>query len=136
MLKRYLRARYEMSPDTYRTKWGLPRDYPMVAPSYAATRSALAKSAGLGRKPAPEPAVSGTIMRIGRTGNSCASAEPVANSVTAAIVISAFMVPSHRFRAQIMRKEMILSRVPAWCLNSDIRSSVEFPACLTKRVTT
>lgn len=40
-----------MTPDEYRAKWGLPRDYPMVAPSYAATRSALAKSIGLGRKP-------------------------------------------------------------------------------------
>jgi predicted transcriptional regulator len=38
-----------MTPDQYRTKWGLPRDYPMVAPDYAATRSALAKAIGLGR---------------------------------------------------------------------------------------
>lgn len=43
-----------MTPDEYRAKWGLPRDYPMVAPNYAATRSALAKSMGLGRKAAPE----------------------------------------------------------------------------------
>jgi predicted transcriptional regulator len=42
-----------MTPDEYRAKWGLPRDYPMVAPSYAATRSVLAKSSGLGRKAAP-----------------------------------------------------------------------------------
>src|SRR3954449_2734840 len=52
MLKRHLHTSYGMSPDAYRTKWGLPRDYPMVAPSYAATRSTLAKSIGLGRKPA------------------------------------------------------------------------------------
>jgi len=45
-----------MTPDQYRAKWGLPRDYPMVAPSYAATRSALAKASGLGRKAAPPPA--------------------------------------------------------------------------------
>lgn len=42
-----------MTPDDYRTKWNLPRDYPMVAPNYAATRSALAKASGLGRKAAP-----------------------------------------------------------------------------------
>ncbi|MBZ9798344.1 MucR family transcriptional regulator [Mesorhizobium sp. ES1-4] len=41
-----------MTPDQYRTKWGLAKDYPMVAPSYAAQRSTLAKSMGLGRKPA------------------------------------------------------------------------------------
>lgn len=48
MLKRYLRSRYGMSPDEYRTKWGLPADYPMVAPNYAAKRSAFAKQIGLG----------------------------------------------------------------------------------------
>ena len=48
-LKRHLRTQYNMSPDDYRTKWGLPKDYPMVAPNYAASRSALAKSMGLGR---------------------------------------------------------------------------------------
>jgi predicted transcriptional regulator len=51
-LKRHLRATYNMSPDEYREKWGLPADYPMVAPSYAARRSSLAKSLGLGRKAA------------------------------------------------------------------------------------
>ena len=49
-LKRHLRTAYGMSPDDYRTKWGLPADYPMVAPSYAASRSELAKKIGLGRK--------------------------------------------------------------------------------------
>ena len=49
MLKRYLRARYNMSPDEYRTKWGLPGDYPMTAPNYAAKRSEFAKKFGLGR---------------------------------------------------------------------------------------
>ncbi len=51
MLKRHLQTSYGMTPDAYRTKWGLPRDYPMVAPTYAATRSGLAKQIGLGRKP-------------------------------------------------------------------------------------
>ena len=48
-LKRHLRTQYNMSPEDYRTKWGLQKDYPMVAPNYAASRSALAKSMGLGR---------------------------------------------------------------------------------------
>ena len=49
MLKRYLRARYDMSPEEYRRKWGLAPDYPMVAPAYAERRSAFAKEIGLGR---------------------------------------------------------------------------------------
>ncbi|MBV8916272.1 MAG: MucR family transcriptional regulator, partial [Acetobacteraceae bacterium] len=49
MLKRHLQSSYGLSPDAYRAKWGLPRDYPMVAPNYAATRSGLAKQIGLGR---------------------------------------------------------------------------------------
>lgn len=48
-LKRHLRSRYNLSPDEYRQKWGLPADYPMVAPSYARQRSALAKKMGLGK---------------------------------------------------------------------------------------
>jgi predicted transcriptional regulator len=57
-LKRHLRTTYNMSPDQYRTKWGLPHDYPMVAPNYAKTRSELAKTMGLGqqrRKEQPTP---------------------------------------------------------------------------------
>jgi predicted transcriptional regulator len=49
MLKRYLRSTYNMSPDDYRRRWGLPADYPMVAPAYAARRSEFAKSIGLGK---------------------------------------------------------------------------------------
>lgn len=48
-LKRHLRTRYDMSPEEYREKWGLPRDYPMVAPSYAKQRSQLARKMGLGQ---------------------------------------------------------------------------------------
>ncbi|MBL8538018.1 MAG: MucR family transcriptional regulator [Hyphomonadaceae bacterium] len=48
-LKRHLRTRYGMSPEEYRTKWGLPHDYPMVAPNYAKERSTLAKRMGLGQ---------------------------------------------------------------------------------------
>ena len=51
-LKRHLSTHYGMTPDEYRAKWGLPADYPMVAPNYAAARSAMAKSMGLGRKAA------------------------------------------------------------------------------------
>ncbi len=51
MLKRHLRTAYSLTPDEYRTKWGLPADYPMVAPNYAAQRSEFAKKIGLGRKP-------------------------------------------------------------------------------------
>lgn len=47
-LKRHLRTKYDMTPDQYRAKWGLPADYPMVAPNYAAARSELAKAMGLG----------------------------------------------------------------------------------------
>ncbi|MGH7100456.1 MAG: MucR family transcriptional regulator [Stellaceae bacterium] len=49
MLKRHLRSTYNMTPDEYRTKWGLPPDYPMVAPHYAEQRSEFAKRIGLGR---------------------------------------------------------------------------------------
>lgn len=59
-LKRHLNTSYGLTPEQYRLKWGLPSDYPMVAPAYAEARSALAKSMGLGRKaaagPAPKPA--------------------------------------------------------------------------------
>ena len=49
-LKRHLRTHYDLSPEEYREKWGLPHDYPMVAPSYAAARSDLAKRMGLGQR--------------------------------------------------------------------------------------
>ena len=49
-LKRHLRTHYDLSPEAYREKWGLPRDYPMVAPAYAAARSHLAKNIGLGQR--------------------------------------------------------------------------------------
>ena len=59
-LKRHLAAHYNLTPEEYRAKWGLPADYPMVAPSYAATRSKLARDIGLGRRAAeaetPKPA--------------------------------------------------------------------------------
>jgi predicted transcriptional regulator len=59
LLKRYLARRYNLTPDEYRQRWGLAKDYPMVAPAYAAQRSELTKQFWLGRKPAaaaPPPA--------------------------------------------------------------------------------
>lgn len=50
MLKRHLRTTYDLTPDEYRAKWGLPADYPMVAPNYAKQRSEFAKKIGLGRR--------------------------------------------------------------------------------------
>ena len=50
MLKRHLRTTYNLTPEEYRAKWGLPSDYPMVAPNYAKQRSQFAKKIGLGRK--------------------------------------------------------------------------------------
>ena len=55
MLKRHLMTGYGMTPDDYRTKWGLPGDYPMVAPNYAEQRRTLAKSIGLGTKRTSKP---------------------------------------------------------------------------------
>lgn len=57
MLKRYLATRYRMTPAEYRQRWGLPKDYPMVAPAYAEARSQLAKSIGLGRPRKAVPSV-------------------------------------------------------------------------------
>ena len=51
MLKRHLKTAYNMTPEEYRERWGLPPDYPMVAPNYAKHRSNLAKKIGLGTKP-------------------------------------------------------------------------------------
>jgi predicted transcriptional regulator len=61
MLKRYLRSHHNLTPEAYRAKWNLPRDYPMVAPAYARIRSAFAKSFGLGR--VPDDAVRGRRKR-------------------------------------------------------------------------
>src|SRR3954469_7633843 len=67
MLKRHLLTSYGLTPDAYRAKWGLSRDYPMVAPNYAAVRSGLAKQIGLGRKPAAsEPVVAKLPARRAR----------------------------------------------------------------------
>jgi predicted transcriptional regulator len=61
MLKRHLATTYNLTPEQYRERWGLPASYPMVAPDYAERRSTLAKSIGLGRKPAAKPALPTTV---------------------------------------------------------------------------
>lgn len=71
-LKRHLRTKYGLSPEDYRAKWGLPKDYPMVAPTYAEARSNLAKQMGLGqggRKPAAvvAPVKAAKALRKGRS---------------------------------------------------------------------
>jgi predicted transcriptional regulator len=63
MLKRHLKTAFNLSPDQYREKWGLPADYPMVAPNYTKHRSSLAKKIGLGTKPR-----GGRPMGRGRAG--------------------------------------------------------------------
>ena len=65
-LKRHLRTQFDMSPEQYREKWGLPADYPMVAPNYSATRSRLATDNGLGRK-------AGTTKPRGRAAKQAAA---------------------------------------------------------------
>ena len=61
MLKRHLKTAYNMTPEEYRERWGLPADYPMVAPNYAQHRSSLAKKIGLGTKPRKRPAAKRTV---------------------------------------------------------------------------
>lgn len=63
MLKRHLQTAFGMTPEEYRAKWGLPHDYPMVAPNYAKQRSELAKQIGLGRRPGVKAAASKTPAR-------------------------------------------------------------------------
>lgn len=67
-LKRHLASKYDLTPQQYRAKWKLPPDYPMVAPAYAESRSALAKATGLGRKAPPPaaPSKSGNTKRLTR----------------------------------------------------------------------
>jgi predicted transcriptional regulator len=73
MLKRHLSSAYGLTPDQYRERWGLPADYPMVAPAYAQQRSTLAKSIGLGTRrgaPPPQPAKAAAPAKRGRSKKS------------------------------------------------------------------
>jgi predicted transcriptional regulator len=66
MLKKHIATDHQMTPDAYRTKWGLSHDYPMVAAEYAATRSKLAKDSGLGKnRKAPPPSKKGGRAKKG-----------------------------------------------------------------------
>ena len=66
MLKRHLKTAYNLEPDQYRERWGLPPDYPMVAPNYARQRSSLAKKIGLGTK--PRAPLKAAVPRSSRAG--------------------------------------------------------------------
>ena len=72
-LKRHLRTKYDLSPEAYRAKWKLPKDYPMVAPNYAEARSNLAKQMGLGqggrRAPAPAAPTRGRPRKVAATAS-------------------------------------------------------------------
>jgi predicted transcriptional regulator len=82
MLKRYLRTTFGMSPDAYRAKWDLPRDYPMVAPNYADKRRTLAKAIGLGRT-AKDRVTSGAASLTDAAASAIDTiAQPVAAAVT------------------------------------------------------
>ncbi len=77
MLKRYLRTNYDMTPEQYRAKWDLPRDYPMVAPAYAEQRRGLAQAIGLGRKKVTEiaaPAVATVTKAVKKTAKKAVTA--------------------------------------------------------------
>ncbi|MER8785104.1 MucR family transcriptional regulator [Mesorhizobium sp. M1006] len=81
-LKRHIGTHYNLTPDEYRQKWNLPNDYPMVAPNYAATRSALAKSIGLGRKAVtPTPAAAGKPNRTARAAAATTTSTAVKSPV-------------------------------------------------------
>ncbi len=71
-LKRHLRTHYDISPEEYRAKWGLSHDYPMVAPAYAATRSNLAKSMGLGQRNAKAAARKAELVAPSKPGKKAA----------------------------------------------------------------
>ena len=90
MLKRHLHTNYNMSPEDYRAKWGLPRDYPMVAPNYAAQRQDLAKKIGLGRRPVepqpPQPKASSKARPSGKIGPATRAAKSAAKAVAPASV--------------------------------------------------
>ena len=96
MLKRHLKTRYDMTPEEYRKRWGLPDDYPMVAPSYAQQRSALAKKIGLGTKPrargrARAGRLSGATVQLrGRPSR------PAARSAALVVAVAAGGAPDRR----------------------------------------
>jgi predicted transcriptional regulator len=98
MLKRHL-AKLGLTPEAYRNKWGLPKDYPMVAPTHAAARSALAKSLGLGRRP-------DTVTPIGKAAKttaraaSPAKAGPSAKGAKAGATKAAVPVPAPKRRGR------------------------------------
>jgi predicted transcriptional regulator len=84
MLKRYLRTNYDMTPEEYRTKWKLPRDYPMVAPAYAEQRRGLARKIGLGRKKTVDAVATPAAAAPAKTAPAKAAPKPRAKKAAAA----------------------------------------------------
>lgn len=87
-LKRHLRTTYDMTPEQYRTKWGLPVDYPMVAPSYAKARSELAKTMGLGQQRRK------TAALVDAAANDAAPAKPKRAAAKAAAKLDEVAAPA------------------------------------------
>ena len=79
MLKRYIGTRYGLTPQQYREKWGLPSDYPMVAPAYSERRSTLAKQFGLGRVERPADPVEVKRIPAGKRGGRRSASKPEAS---------------------------------------------------------
>jgi predicted transcriptional regulator len=89
-MKRHLMVHHNLTPEQYREKWGLPHDYPMVAPNYAAARSTLAKSLGLGRRP---KAAAAPAAKTKAVGANAAKATPAKASAPVQIRRQAVKVP-------------------------------------------
>lgn len=90
-LKRHLMSHYNMTPQEYREKWGLPSDYPMVAPSYALARSELAKKMGLGQRQIPvaittsvKPPKKAAAVKLGVTEKASAAKKGASRKTAAA----------------------------------------------------
>ncbi|MDB5738153.1 MAG: transcriptional regulator [Sphingomonas bacterium] len=104
MLKRYLRTNYDMTPEEYRTKWKLPRDYPMVAPAYAEQRRGLARKIGLGRKKTVDAVATPAAAAPAKTAPAKAAPKPRAKKAAAAPATNAApATPAKRGRPPKMK---------------------------------
>jgi predicted transcriptional regulator len=120
MLKRYLRTNYNMTPEDYRAKWNLPRDYPMIASAYADKRRTLAQSSGLGRKkavvldatapPATKIVEPAAKRRVGRPAKPKADTAPKATGKSKAA--TALKAPA-KSRATKMPKGIVAAKAAA-----------------------
>jgi predicted transcriptional regulator len=92
-LKRHLRTTYDMTPEQYRAKWNLPRDYPMVAPNYAKKRSELARTMGLGQQ-GKKAAAARLATKLARPANDAAPAKPKRAATKAANTFAEIIAPA------------------------------------------